>query len=85
MIQRQKNILLDLRYCEMTILEISSKQDVTERTIRNDLKALNKTLEKYDAEITKNESGKYKLKINNKNKYSEFEQKELLNFEFDYS
>lgn len=85
MIQRQKNILLDLRYCEMTIHEISSKQDVTERTIRNDLKALNKTLEKYDAEIIKNESGKYKLKINNKNKYSEFEQKELLNFEFDYS
>ena len=47
MIQRQKNIVIDLINHPMSISEISDKQDVTERTIRNDIKRINYVLEKY--------------------------------------
>ena len=85
MIQRHKNIVSDLRYSDMTIKHMSKRQNVTERTIRNDLKALNEVLLKYDSEIAKNDSSKYKLIINNVNKFRKFEQEELLNFEFNYA
>ncbi|WP_282925585.1 BglG family transcription antiterminator [Helcococcus kunzii] len=85
MIQRQKNIIKDLKYSKMSIKEISEKQNVTERTIRNDIKAINEELRPFESELLKNKDGNYFLFINDGKVFNEFEKQELLNFEFDFS
>ncbi|MFL8887064.1 BglG family transcription antiterminator [Helcococcus kunzii] len=85
MIQRQKNIIKDLKYSKMSIKEISEKQNVTERTIRNDIKAINEELRPFESELLKNKDGNYFLFINDGKIFNEFEKQELLNFEFDFS
>lgn len=85
MIQRQKNIIKDLKYSKMSIKEISEKQNVTERTIRNDIKAINEELEHFNAELLKNKDGNYYLFVENVHTFNNFEKQELLNFEFDFS
>ena len=85
MIQRQKNIVIDLINHPMSISEISDKQDVTERTIRNDIKRINYVLEKYSAEICRDEDQKYYLNIKDKIIFQKFEQDILLNFNFDFA
>lgn len=85
MIQRQKKILIELKNNPMDISQIAKKQNVTERTIRNDIKSINENLEKFNAEINKDSNGLYKIFMQNKELYEKFEKQELLNFEFDYS
>lgn len=85
MIQRQKNIIKDLKYSKMSIKEISEKQNVTERTIRNDIKAINEELRPFESELLKNKDGNYFLFISDGKIFNEFEKQELLNFEFDFS
>lgn len=85
MIQRQKKILYDIKIKKMSISTIAERQDVTERTIRNDIKSINKLLEDYQASIVKDKEGLYKLEIIDKDLFKKFEQEEMENFTFDYS
>lgn len=85
MIQRQKKILYDIKIKKMSIATIAERQDVTERTIRNDIKSINKLLEDYQASIVKDKEGLYKLEIIDKDLFKKFEQEEMENFTFDYS
>lgn len=85
MIQRQKKILYDIKIKKMSISTIAERQDVTERTIRNDIKSINKLLEDYKASIVKDKEGLYKLEIIDKDLFKKFEQEEMENFTFDYS
>ncbi|WP_103981918.1 BglG family transcription antiterminator [Helcococcus massiliensis] len=85
MIQRQKNIVIDLIDHPMSIYEISDKQEVTERTIRSDIKRINYVLEKYSAEICRDDEQNYYLNIKDKIIFQKFEKEILLNFNFDFS
>lgn len=85
MIQRQKKILYDIKIKKMSISTIAERQDVTERTIRNDIKSINKLLEDYQASIVKDKEGLYKLEIIDKDLFKKFETEEMENFTFDYS
>lgn len=85
MIQRQKDIILDLIHNSMSISEISKKHEVTERTIRSDIRQINKEICNFSACLQKNEDNDIYLDIKDDNLFSEFEQKELLTYDFDFS